>query len=145
MTITGIMVVKKKTKKINNTQKKYYYWEKNEYGQLANCLISIYCISKRGKEEFGRSFKWWGRSFQRSTAIDWIDCFPIFVLVRRLSEFFIGHMVYYKFIIMYLIGKLKIILKNAWQLFSVPLLYYRAVHDKWCLFKLPPVENRWDT
>lgn len=31
---------------------------------------------------------------------------------------------------MYLIGKLKIILKNAWQLLSVPLFYYRAVHDK---------------
>ena len=46
---------------------------------------------------------------------------------------------------MYLIGKLKIILKNAWQLFSVPLFYYRAVHDKWCLFKLPPVESGWDT
>ena len=25
-----------------------------------------------------------GRYFQRSTVIDWIDCFPIFVLVCRL-------------------------------------------------------------
>ena len=26
----------------------------------------------------------WGRYFQRSTVIDWIDCFPIFVPVCRL-------------------------------------------------------------
>ena len=34
------------------------YGEKNELGQLSNCQTSRWCFSKRGKEKFGRFFKW---------------------------------------------------------------------------------------
>ena len=34
------------------------YGEKNEHGQFLNCLTSRWCFTKRGKEKFGRSFKW---------------------------------------------------------------------------------------
>ena len=45
--------------------------------------------------------------------MDWIDCFPIFVLVSRLEVLF-GDI--WCIIVVHLIGILEIILKNAWQL-----------------------------
>ena len=58
--------------------------------------------------------------------------------MRRLSELFIGHIVYYNYVIDRLTeDNFEKCLATPF----VPLLYYRAVQDKWCLFKLPVVEN----
>ena len=91
---------KERTKKISNAHTIHDYGERTSMVNFQTVYsVDIVSVSKRGKEEFGRSFKWWGSSFQRSTAMDWIDCFPIFVLMRRLSKLFIGHIVYYNYVI----------------------------------------------
>ena len=97
--------------------------------QFSNCLFNRYCFSNRDKEKFGRSFKWRGTSFQRSTTRTWIDCSIIRSCARLVKILFQGISC---IIIMYLIG----ILKSLFVIFILMFwaLFFWGDFIKWVFF-----------
>ena len=58
-----------------------------------------------------------GKIFSEDTAMDWIDCFPIFILGVDYKSSFSGHIMYFSYVLDWHPG--NIILKNTWQLLYV--------------------------